>query len=282
MYRRTAHNQEYTTIPLDIADSFVPDNENLERSGRLGKLVARYRNRCLCLLVLAAVVAAFGAVSFFVWLVVQSLRVRASGLELDLVDKANLSSVALESGVVVWKLVEPVQQMSDVDHAALLLSDARFRAYRPLDRDEVTAGYLSWLAAEDRPAVNFTLAHMERLVRLQTNRTDTPCVCYAAYGLPYNIVYLSDNDDVAYEPKIVSEFADRVVRVKTECRLHDLLQEARAGPPPAQHGAAAAHTITTNASGIIEYMRKDGRMSRQKMDLPLFPCVKHCIGFFVK
>jgi len=248
--------------------------------------VARHRPRMVCVAAFISAIGALVLVSLFVFLVAQSLRVRASGLDVSLIDNANDSSVDLGDGRVVWQVVQPAGQMSDTEHARLLMDDPRFGNYTPLSATELAAGHLPWTAAADRPRVNFTLDHMEQLVRAQTDRNETTCVCYAAYGLPYNIVYLAGDDAVAYEPRVVQEFTDRVVRVKSECSLHSLLEETRrrsqadGEPEPLHIDAGREHFMTTNSSGIVEFLRRDGKRARQRMDLPEFPCVKHCAGFF--
>lgn len=281
---------QHATLPGFIAvdlsagiDQRLPDNEALERKGRIGKIIARNRPRFVCVAaVLFALLSIFLAAMFIV-VVVRSLQVRASGLDLSLVENADDSSLVI-NGRKVEKVVQPVQEMEDTEHAAMLLRDPRYSNYTLLTPDEVRLGYLPWTAAEEHPRVNFTLSYAEGLVRSQTNRNDTTCVCYAAYGLPYNIVYVSSEDEVAYEPRIAQEFDNRVVRVKSECSLNALLEETKRRmsdeKEPLALESGRHHHMTTNSSGIVEYMDSSGVRKRKTFGLPEFPCVKHCISFF--
>lgn len=290
MFRRnlpstTEFTGEYVTVQL--LDSHLPDNETAERNyGRAGKFFARNRARVVCVGLFLAITGAILFGGLFMYLVVQSLRVRASGLDVALIDAAENKTIHMSDGQAVTGVVEPVAQMVDTQHARLLLEDPLFQSPRPLTVDDLRAGHLEWTAAEDRPRVKFTLDYMERLVRRHANESESTCVCYAAYGLPHNIVYLSGDDTVAYEPRVVQEFQDRVVRIRSECSLHSLLEETRRrmqdDTEPRGLETGKEHFMTTNSSGIVEYMRRSGKRVRQRMDLPLFPCVKHCVRFFVQ
>lgn len=281
-----ANSPEFVTVNLARADNIFPDKESLAKRGWIGKQAAKHRPRLVCAGVFVASLCFLAAVGWFVLIIVQSLRVRASGLNLQEIDTARQANGLIVNGVLVRNVVQPAAQMADTTHALLLMDDSRFSNYTALSEDELLAGFLPWTAAEDRPRVNFTLAHMENLVRAQTDRNETTCVCYAEYGLPYNIVYLSDKDDVLYEPRIVQEFTDRVVRIRSECSLHSLLEETKrrlskgGEEEPRRIESGKEHFMTTNSSGIVQFMRMDGKRSRVRLDLPEFPCIKHCIRFF--
>lgn len=295
MYRNThaqdylpANTPEFVTVNLARADSFVPDRDTLAKRGALGKLAAKHRSRLICVGVFVSSIVFLGFALWFLFIIIQSLRVRASGLDIDSVDAAREADGIRVNGVLVQSVVEPVQQMSDTTHALMLLEDERFANYTPLAPHELRAGYLPWTAVRDRPRVNFTLEHMERLVRQQTDRKESTCVCYAEYGLPYNIVYLSATDEVLYEPQVVQEFTDRVVRIRSECSLHSLLEETKrrldkgGDEEPRRIESGKEHFMTTNSSGIVQSYKADGKRSRQRLDLPEFPCVKHCARFFAR
>ena len=276
-------------IPLvDRVDEILPNNENLSKHyGRSGKLLARHRPRVVCALVVVAAVVIFGVSAVFVNFIVHSLRVRASGIDPAVFGPDARGRVKLANGEVVLDVVQPLGRMEDIGHALLLLSDPRFREYAPLSAEELSHGYLAWTAMADVKRMNFTLEHLERRVRADARADESTCVCFAAYGVPYNIVYLTDGDEVLYEPRVIQEFTDRVVKVVSQCALHALLSETQrrsdaAGTEPLPLHSDHERGVATNASGIVEYMKLTGTKSRRKLDLPGFPCVKHCVGFFAK
>jgi len=293
MYRQRAaqdllpqNSPDFVTVNLNRADGYFPDSESLSKRGFVGKLAAKHRPRLICVGVFASSIAFLLFVLWFIFLIFQSLRVRASGIDIASVDGAHASGPVAINGVPVLGIVEPAGQMSDTTHALMLLEDERFANYSRLTAEELKLGYLAWTAASDRPRVNFTLAHAEKLVREQTDRNETTCVCYAEYGLPYNIVYMPGDDEVLYEPRIVQEFTERVVRIRSECSLHSLIEETKRrlhngeDEEPRRIESGKEHFMTTNSSGIVEWLRVDGRRSRKQLDLPEFPCVKHCVRFF--
>lgn len=280
MYRQSTtpdpESGGYVSIPLEKANEYIPDATALEKHGKFGKMLARNRPRLLCFAAVLMVAAAFAFCAMFIFVIYQFVRPRASGLDMHTIDNADKSSL-LVGDTRVLNVVSPVEAMNDVAHAVLLLNDPRFANYTHLTREEIGKGYLPWSAAPDRPRVNFTLGQMEELLKEKTDAEKSTCVCYAAYGLPYNIVYLADSQSFLYEPRVKQEFVGKVVRVTNECVLHDLLKEARGGG--GTH-TGEDHTMTTNSSGIVESITVGGSRVRKVVDGAEFPCIKHCIEFF--
>lgn len=258
---------DVVTIPLnDAASRFFPEDEPVK--GPVGKTIHRHRRRIVCVGISCLFFGAVALVAYLCFWLMMAIAVRASGLDFathdDTVD-----------------IINPRGTMETIDHADLLLMDERFRSYEPLTAEELQNGALPWTVASDVRRPRFELDAMERLVREQTDPRHSTCICYAEYGLPYNIVYAAEDDEIMYEPFISQEFADRTVKLRSSCKLDHLIANAMRRGQGEQLTKLRENTVASNSSGIVEYLLRDGRRARRRIDLPLFPCVKHCTAFFV-
>lgn len=182
--------------------------------------------------------------------------------------------------------VQPVGKMSDATHALILMRDPLFRNYTLLGEDDVTGAELRWRASAAPEHSTFLLEPLWQLVEaelLAQAQEAAQCVCWAAYGVPYNIVSLHDRDgDVVhmFEPRITAESSRSKIRVRIQCSLHALMEEARAIDDPSYVAQGAQHKMLTNESGTLGYISCDGSRQRRVLEGADFACVKHCVEFF--
>lgn len=251
----------------------IPDEESLSKSNFfIVKWIGRHRKRFVCLAamcVIATLLTFAGAL--VAWLALQ-FTVRAAGLDAALVNDHMVRDIEAEG------------RMASLDHALLLVLDPRYQNYTPITPDELSFGELPWTVAANRRRANFTLDVMAQTVRNHAKPNET-CLCYAEFGLPYNVVFDVAQDELLYEPKITQEFAERKVKFRYECQLHELVSQALAHTGQTDTSVAAheeehSDYRITNSSGIVEYYTRSGKRGRRLLDLPIFPCVKHCLQFF--
>lgn len=189
------------------------------------------------------------------------------------------------SRAVDLMLFDPVEPMSNPLHASILMSDPVFQKPKPLVASDLSSGILSWVTTSYGQISKFRLDSAVRVVSEHAQSSNATCVCFAAFGLPYNIVYVSSLNVTLVEPMILREFTNRQVSIQSKCLLGALLEEAARR----QHLDAYDVRIPaddlhrkheSNASGIVEYLTVLGNRGRKTLQEPDFPCVKYCVSFF--
>lgn len=284
----------FTTIDLD--NGLLADGERLEKMGPLGKTINKHRRATL--IVAGVLIAVGGATLLFVasTFLLGSLRMVAAGFSYKFGEsELPVDSVRLASGLVVERVLEPQAAMTELRHAMLLVDSLlENRARPPLTRDDFARGYLQWRASEFEPEHNFTLAAARKLAR---SLVDEPvCVCYATLGIPHNIVYLRDSDEVLFAPR-VEAFSARaeLVHVMHNAQLFGLLngvQKYREGlargsartldeSAPLAQPAVGAKAFVTPDAGTIEHVSESGYLRRRVFAESQFPCINQCISIFV-
>lgn len=290
----------FDTISIAVhnaVDSRIPASEQLEkRRGCFGfwKFLAKRRNTLVCSIAIFLTVTALVGLAFILVFITIGVGTTAGGVvyngpqrmpwhraeehrERQLEHMGD--TVELSGGALVERVVQPQEQMDSVDQVLLLLNELHSNALvggiQNVTREDVSRGYLPWRPFEHAPRANFTLEHMRKLMRTHhpLESGDT-CVCYKSYMVPFDIVYLVADDEVLYEPQIVSESSE-TRRFKRECRAHKLLRLARREP-----GWADDQYYETALSGRVSYITERAMFKRRQIEAPQFPCIKHCLTIF--
>ena len=294
----------YTAVAIDNTSTFfnehvnqaVPSTEEMEKCGRCCKWLSRRRNTLVCSITIF--VGVLAATAVFMLLVVVSIGVGnvAKGVKFygpfrmpwhsEMEYRAAVlrsldDVVVLENGVRVEHVVQPQAMMDSVESVLLLLRElenskmAAVQGINEISVKDVERGYLPWRPFELGPRANFTLAHMEQLVRQQHKTSpEETCVCFKSYQLPYDAVYLVASDEFLYQPSVLSE-SDVRVRVKRDCHVHRLVQHARR-----LDATSDMEWLTTSVSGKVAYVTSDAKLRRTLITSPQFPCIKHCLTLF--
>jgi len=189
-------------------------------------------------------------------------------------------TVILENSVVVHRVIEPEAQMSTVNHVLLLISSlkesklAGMSSINEVSIDDIKRGYLPWRPVEMLSRFNFTLQRMKQTLR-SAHKDDT-CVCYKSYGIPYDIVYLVQDDIVAYQPVVMKESTDRV-NVTRDCNIYKLIRQAKRIDDWNKD-----ETFESARSGRVHYLTESGLHKRTMIGWPQFPCIQHCLNLFTE
>lgn len=276
-------------------ETFFPSSESLEKQSScfgLFKWLARRRSgtvTCVAifLLISLAVLVMFTLVFLFI-----RVGTAASGVTYDgpqrmpwhdeatfrrAVKEALGDTVTLESGVRVEHVVEPQEQMQTVSQVLVFARELEpsLSGVNEVSQDDIRRGYLPWRPFELAPRVNFTLAHMRRLMRAKhPPGGEETCVCYKAYQLPYDIVYLVESDEVLYQPVVLQESPLRV-KSRRESNVYRLVRQARR---ETHWDEDVFHE--TAASGKLLYFTDAAMKRRTQIGEPEFPCIKHCLTLF--
>lgn len=197
-------------------------------------------------------------------------------------ERANGVPVAQRVDLAFWN---PTRPMQTVSHAAILLSDSRFRAPTPLTDTDLKADTLGWTITSGGLQSIFRKYALDRTVQMHAMETNATCVCWAEFGVPWNILFDTNLNETLVEPVILQEFTNRVVRVSSTCFLRAILEEAAKRDNVDVYDLSIPvdrmeKTHETNSSGMVEYLRLSGTRVRKVIKGPSFLCVKHCIGFF--
>lgn len=274
----------WTTV--DIGDEILADDESLGKIGSLGKLISSNR---FAFVVLALTLMLIGAFTLFYTayaVLAVSIRVVAAGFEYGPgQDVLPIDSVKLDSGIVVARVIEPIMEMQDVLHASLWLHTmAQYKNASYPTKEDYMSGYLKWKVSEIEPEHNFTLKAAKELVASVSK--GEPCYCYAGLGLPYNIVYLVESEDVMYGPAVEGELqsAERVSSSHNK-KVFDLLaraeEELRREEDDRTPSEAKAEAHKCASKGRVTYLTEGGLKRRRVLEEKEFPCVSRCISLFV-
>lgn len=274
----------------------IPASERMEKKrGCFGlfKLLARRRSSLVSLItVVITSIAIFLAAGILVFVVI-GVGTTAKGVVYngptrmpwtspDSYRASQMSSmgttVKLAGGTVVERVVEPGGEMETIDQVLMLLDDlhsgTHISGMHTVTKEDVLRGYLPWRPFERAPRANFTLAAMKALVRKEYGDSDDTCVCYKSYMIPFDIVYLVEEDEVLYSPTVVAKSSD-TRRFERECKIHKLVRRARR-----EDGWAEDVFYETALSGKIAYVTERGKLRRLQVEAPVFPCIEHCLSIF--
>lgn len=287
--------------PQKHAEPFLADNDQLSKQGPLGKFVASNRNASVAVILLLVMIGVGTVLMLGGSYFLGSVRLIAAGISYEFgSNELPHSSIRLDSGVVVERIVQPVEPVTTVYHALLLKNQLDERAHDriELSKEDVTRGYATWqVSKNEERAHNFTFVAARELASrvLQESSTsiDSACICFAQLGLPYNIVYLASGE-LLFEPSIESDaWRAKVVQVRERGVLHNLLADANNADdsfsmqsdhanPPKLPVPKVGSTLVSADSGTVHYITSDGRMRRRVIDggTLTFPCVKQCVSLF--
>jgi len=260
-------------FPVNFADQYIADNEQLSKQGVYGKWIAKNRRLFLWLGV-SVFALSFAALCFVVFQgVMPSMRLAAAGISYGFGEhRLAFDSVRLASGVVE-RVIEPLAAVTDQGHALLLLQQLEKR--ESLTLDIVRRGYHQWLvSAQETDAHNFTWVGAKKLAQ-----TVGRCVCYVQLGLPVNAVLLGDEQ--IYEPQVEKEYGEATAverdqfyaLMRTARRYIDQSREPRVITP-------ADEPLRLASSAMVQYITSEGRMRRTVFDGEEYRCIGSCVAVY--
>lgn len=264
-------------FPVDFADQYVADNEQLKKTGRFGKWVADNR-RLFVILSLSMFLLGFISLLFFV---VQgfmpSMRMAAAGVAYQFgQERLAYSSVTLPSGLVVERVIQPVAAVTDQGHAMLLIKQMQSR--KTLTLDTVRQGYSQWLlSVQETLPHNFTWT-AAKVVASSIKGNDT-CLCYMQLGLPFNAVLL--NEDVLYEPVVEKAQGDTTVIERGS--FYALMRKARvfiASSSEPRVSTPEEVPLRVSSSAMVQYITESGRFRRSMFEGEEYRCIRNCIAIY--
>lgn len=263
-------------FPVEL-DSVIADNDALAKQGHVGKWIAKNRLTFKRLGIVIFLLALVGLAFIIFMAVIPSMRMAAAGFSYRFGEnKLPFDSVRLESGVLVERVIEPLEPVTDPGHALLLLSQLE---NTKLALADVSRGYRQWLVSvQEDGKHNFTWAGAKRLAKKV--QAQSPCVCYMKLGLPVNVVFWED--EVFYEPLIERE--EQLGAPIDRGRFYELIRSSRAridaaASPPVLREEDPP--IASAARAMVQYITEGARMRRSLFDSPdQIACFKNCIAIY--
>lgn len=313
-WNETAPQKNYLfEIPLDLETSVenaLPHNERIGKFGRFGRLVASNRRGCVKLIV-ACIGLIFLTVFFFLVKTAFNLgALAANGLTAHLPFTApwtseevihaqllqKLSQNVVVSGTTIMNVIEPLEKVSNIQHISLLIHGInKNNSVGKIDEEELKLGYLPWKAFWSTLSANFTLQHVNRLIRMHTakDKENHTCVCFVEYGLPYNAVFIPASDKILYGPHIEIR-SPETVRIRTSCRFKTLVEkffyvnekqlsisefvkyDTDEKEVPNKNETQDWEDVSK--SGAVSFVDKEFTKKQEVFGSPEFPCIEHCIS----
>ena len=277
--------QKWTNVDLGTPDDLLASEEALKKKGAVGKFISSHRKAvvwaALFLMILggAAVLALSG---FWIY---GSFRLIAAGFSYRFGQThLPVSKVRLAGGQVVENVIQPVALMTSEQHGRLLLLQLRSssRERSLISREDVARGYMEWQVSEFEQPHNFTLSAAKDLASRSARRLREPCLCYAAMGIAKNIVYVTLEDTVLYEPQVVGEPHNVEKMPIGATHLSTLVDRAKQKEEALKKGDRGGKTkargkATVSSSGKLLYITESGNNKRKSYSAPVYPCIKTCI-----
>jgi hypothetical protein len=285
----TPAKSSITTTASSIGAFVSVNTDDLEKRGRLGKFFARRPQLARALLLICALLGVCAAVYMIARLAWNSVYVVAAGhapvsLFGSVVSK--YPSVKI-NGRLVENVVNPLDSIRSLAHAVLVTSELQ-RHY--VNRSSVTAeqvarGYLPWRVVKDEPLRNFTLSGAHELARRIGNETGAACVCYLFLGVAENIVYLTQSNEVLYEPTIErDDEASAYIKFTVSSEAMTLLRGAWRGMSGVVSDEVTAAIMRdehlSHSRGIVKYIAAGGVRRDRALSGHDFPCIKVCTMYF--
>jgi hypothetical protein len=268
----------------DTSDILFANDEQIQKTGALGKFVAKNRRLATAFVIFVSAVGALVVCvmcgRIFVSMLIaiaqacgwtdtlSALRYYAGAIEHD--------TVRLPSGVLVERVIEPTGSISDNFSVFLLLWHIAETENKKLDRTAVKRGYAEWHVS-DKQMHNFTFAAAKRVAVREVGADH--CLCGLQLGLPYNIVFLRETGEMMFEPFVEHEGSATIELDESQRgRTFALIKQAE------QHASRSNKrrdplTLSAAASGIVQFTTETGALKRTTI-YEAFVCVKQCIVLF--
>lgn len=262
-------------------DAVMARNEDLEKTGRWGKFLARNRKHVV---LVSGILMGLGCF-FILWafgnVIMYMFRTVAAGID----HFADPSSVILGTAGVVNYVTQPKAILATASQASMVINDvnAKLVERTVLTESIVGLGYLQWRPISGLDMRNFTLGHMKFLAK-STSATlpECACLCYTYFGIPENIVYVARTDEVLYEPRMVSETpANSSVPVKPcNCTARTLVSDIVKMRKRSWFQLSYDPAERIAESGIVHYVTHNGALKNRAFAQPELACIKECISYF--
>ena len=262
-------------------ENVMAENDQLEKKGRFGKLIARNRRHVV---LVSTILMGLGAL-LILWVFGSAVMFifRTVAAEIDYFKDP--SSVKLANGVVVHNVVEPKAILATASQASMVVNDVRARMdeRRLLTPEIVKSGFLQWRVISGLGMVNFTLNPMGLLVKTHSRGLQQcPCLCYTYFGIPENIVYVASTDEVLYEPRLVSETPANATIAVAPCNstARALVSDIVIFRKRTWFKFTYDPSQRVAASGIVHYVTHGGALKNRAFAQPDLACIKECISYF--
>jgi hypothetical protein len=264
-----------------VSELFPEADVMKKKGGRVGALIARHRKLAIGG---ALILMALGVVPvlYVIWnFLVISFRTVAPGINY----LRDPSAVTLANGIVVHDVHQPLLPLQTSSQASMVMSEVRAmrQERRVLTPELISKGYLQWRVASGQPMHNFTLDKTAETVAkaVKTEDCSCPCVCYIYMGISENIVLLRTNNEVLYEPSVISEVRRATNSTQTtECSGNAVALVRKTLSTQELATVSAAQKQSVAESGSVRYITNRGALKNKNFKQPELDCIKECIAFF--
>lgn len=302
----------FVNVSLDLeqrVDEAIPHNEKIGKF-RFGRFVVNNRRGLVKLIVAFIALAMLTMFFFFVRTAYNLGTLAANGLTTHIPFTApwtseeaihealmrRISQSVVVSGATVTNVVEPLEKVANIEHISLLIHGVdKNNTLGKINEADLLRGYLSWKAFWSTLSANFTLQHVNRLMRMHAanDKENHTCVCFVEYGLPYNAVYIPASDSTLYGPQIEAR-SPETARIRTSCRFKTLVEkffyvnekklsisdfvkyDTEQKPVPNRNDSQEWDEVSK--TGAVSYIDKDFAKKQQVFGTPEFPCIEHCVS----
>lgn len=291
-------------------DLTVPNNDSLEKRGKVGKFIARNRRivvlcLALCVVLTVAIVAikativASHVVETVVEAVVESIHFFAPDHSHETLASA-VHNLTMPSGLLLVNVVDPVSQIRSAQSALLLHSELEAGTVAHLTQRDIVSGYWQWHVSNTHTR-NFTFARANDLLRNITEQRGAHCDCYPSLAIPLRVVYAHQSDCLMFEPEIVwhdpaltssidvTQFPSHIVRSTAQetialrfsvsADVNGTVVRDKDELRAIQYWATfdqRTHSPIAK-SGIVSYLTTSGYKARVRLVGNEFACVQHCM-----